>query len=356
MNHRIAQLPRAAWAVLGTGPLLAGVVLLVLAVPKAAGAQWAEIGVSLKGIGMGKCLLLCGLWAGSLWSYTAVLSAALPGLSRPRALMLNCTSSACSNLLPLGGGAGVAVTYAMAQRWGHRPPAIAACVGVTGVCNVGARLLISALGALLLVRTAIPGIGWAAGAGATVLTASLLAAVGWRVAGRAGLRPARRLASLPLTRRLGGRVGLRVRRWLRRWCAECRGVVHRSWRRLLWGMAATLAAQGLLFLACLYATGAGTAAGPALAVFAASRMLTQIAVTPNGIGVTESAVTVALVALGGAPGPVAAGTLLFAVFTQALEIPLGLVTGALWLLRWGRTSALRARPAPHTPPPPAAHP
>ncbi|MGW7578834.1 lysylphosphatidylglycerol synthase domain-containing protein, partial [Streptomyces sp. NPDC054765] len=125
-----------------------------------------------------------------------------------------------------------------------------------------------------------------------------------------------------------------------------RDVVRRSWARLVCGMTATLAAQGALFVACLDAAGSRTGTGAALAVFAASRLLTQIAVTPGGIGVTECAAAVALVALGGAPAAVASAMLLFATFTHLLEIPLGALTGALWLLRAGRR---RPAPAPAAP-------
>ena len=41
----------------------------------------------------------------------------------------------------------------------------------------------------------------------------------------------------------------------------------------------------------------------------------------------------ALVALGGAPAVVAAGLLLFRGFTYLLEIPVGGITLAIWLLR-----------------------
>ncbi|MFE1762619.1 lysylphosphatidylglycerol synthase domain-containing protein [Streptomyces angustmyceticus] len=339
-----ARLPKSALRLLGLLSSAAGLVLLALALPRAAGTDWAAVRTQLGHIGGPQMALLCALAGAALWSYTYVLGAALPGLTLRQALLVHCTGSAVSNLLPLGGGAGVAVTYAMTRRWGHPPRAVTVCVALTGVCNVAARLVLSAVGALLLAGSPVPGIGWAAAAGGVVLALPVALAAGWPV-----LRHRRRA---PGTRRPPGPAGplrhaaRRARRLAVRLRDESRDVVRRSWVRLVCGMAATLAAQGALFLACLQAAGAGSGTGEALAVFAASRLLTQIAVTPGGIGVTECAAAVALVALGGVPAAVASAMLLFATFTHLLEIPLGALTGALWLLRAGRR---RPAPAPAAP-------
>ncbi|MBM4794877.1 flippase-like domain-containing protein [Streptomyces sioyaensis] len=342
MRRRAVRLPALAVRLLGLLSSAAGLVLLALAVPKAAGTDWAAVRAQFGHLSGPELALMCASAAAALWSYTYVLTAALPGLTQRQALVVHCTGSAVSNLLPLGGGAGVAVTYAMARRWGHPPRAVAVCVALTGVCNVAARLFLSAVGALLLARTAVPGIGWAAAAGAVVLVLP---------AACAAVRPAvRRRASR--VRRPGAPAGAprrRITAHARRLAAGVRAgrdVLRRSWPQLVCAMAATLAAQGVLFLVCLQAAGARTRVADALAVFAASRLLTQIAVTPGGIGVTECAAAVALVALGGAPAAVASAMLLFAAFTHLLEIPLGALTGALWLLRPG---GRRPAPAPAAP-------
>ncbi|MCZ1008921.1 hypothetical protein O1L68_21450 [Streptomyces lydicus] len=160
-----ARLPKSALRLLGLLSSAAGLVLLALAVPRAAGTDWAAVRAHLGHISGPQVALLCALAGATLWSYTYVLGAALPGLTQRQAMLVHCTGSAVSNLLPLGGGAGVAVTYAMTRRWGHPPHAVAVCVALTGVCNVAARLVLSAVGALMLVGTPVPGIGWAAAAG-----------------------------------------------------------------------------------------------------------------------------------------------------------------------------------------------
>ncbi|WP_244413732.1 lysylphosphatidylglycerol synthase transmembrane domain-containing protein [Streptomyces hygroscopicus] len=338
------RLPRSALRLLGLLSSAAGLVLLALAVPRAAGTDWAAVRSHLGHISGPQVALMCGLAGAALWSYTYVLSAALPGLTLRQALWMNCTGSAVSNLLPLGGGAGVAVTYAMARGWGHPPRAVAVCVALTGVCNVAARLVLSAVGALLLAGSPVPGIGWAAAAGGVVLVLPVALAAAWPAVRHRRRTPGthRRTAPAGAPRR----IVRRARQSATRLRDESRDIVRRSWARLVCGMSATLGAQGALFLACLHATGSRTGTAEALAVFAASRLLTQIAVTPGGIGVTECAAAVALVALGGAPTAVASAMLLFATFTHLLEIPLGALTGALWLLRAGRR---RPAPAPSAP-------
>jgi hypothetical protein len=47
------------------------------------------------------------------WLYTFVYTGSMPGISHSKALALNLTGSLVSNLLPFGGAAGVANTYAL---------------------------------------------------------------------------------------------------------------------------------------------------------------------------------------------------------------------------------------------------
>ncbi|RVU15913.1 UPF0104 family protein [Streptomyces antnestii] len=349
MTPRRPSVPR----LLGLASAAAGTALLVLAVPRAAGTQWSAVRASLGQID-GSHLAILGALAGvCLWAYTYVLSASLPGLTRSRALVLNCTGSAVSNLLPAGGAAGVAVTYSMTRRWGHPPRAVAACIVVTGVCNVLARLVVSVAGVLVLAGLSVPGTGWVAGA---ALPVACLAGGGLWLLRQPLRRAVRRRTPPRLFRGSVARAVVRMRRFARRCRRDCREVWLRSWPRLVGGMAGTLTAQGLLFLACLWVTGAGSGLGPAVAVFAASRLLTQIGITPGGIGITESAAAFALVALGGAPAAVASSMLLYAAFTHLLEIPLGCLTGAFFLLHEGRRAR---RPAaattPRDPSEPPAH-
>src|SRR5437762_13902482 len=120
-------------------PLVAGL-LLAVALPRITGADWAAIGARVGALSTPTLLWLTILWFAGLWSYTYVLTSSLPGLTHMQALVLNCSGSAVSNLLPFGGAAGVAVTFAMAGSWGHRRPAIAVSTLVSGAWNVFSRL------------------------------------------------------------------------------------------------------------------------------------------------------------------------------------------------------------------------
>ena len=52
------------------------------------------------------CPWLVVLWVAGLVAHTMTLTAALPGLTHRRALLLSLTGSAVANVLPLGGAAG----------------------------------------------------------------------------------------------------------------------------------------------------------------------------------------------------------------------------------------------------------
>jgi uncharacterized protein (TIRG00374 family) len=97
-------------------------------------------------------------------------------------------------------------------------------------------------------------------------------------------------------------------------------------------MVAYLALQLALLWLCFQLL--GTSLSPAVLItgLAVERLLTLIPITPGGAGVVEVGTTAALVALGGDPAAVTAGMVLFRGFTYLLEIPVGGLTLAVWLL------------------------
>ncbi|MCE7000064.1 lysylphosphatidylglycerol synthase domain-containing protein [Saccharothrix sp. S26] len=302
----LASLGLAAWLVLALVPAVGGV-------------AWAAVGAQLRAIGPGTALWLTALWLTGLWAYTYVLTGSLPGLRNTQAFTLNAAGSAISNVLPLGGAAGVAVTAVMASSWGHSARAITTSALVSGLWNAVSRAALPLLA--LAVQGAVvvgDGVLVAAGASAAVLllTVAALLRLRW------------------LCRALGGRAA----RFLLRLRRQTGRVVRDGWRRMTAGMLAYLLLQGVLLWCCLAAAGVHLALGPAVAAFAVSRLLTLAVVTPGGVGVTENGTIALLVGLGTPAAPAVAGVLLFACFTYLAEIPLG---GAAWL-SW---SARRARSA-----------
>jgi uncharacterized membrane protein YbhN (UPF0104 family) len=66
--------------------------------------------------------------------------------------------------------------------------------------------------------------------------------------------------------------------------------------------------------------------------FTLSRLLTAVAVTPGGMGVTETATASLMVGWGADPAQATAGVVLFSLFTNFLEVPLGAIGWVFWSL------------------------
>ncbi|MQA93955.1 MAG: UPF0104 family protein [Streptosporangiales bacterium] len=328
---------------------------LVAGLPYLVGIGWQEIFAELAAVRPAMLVLIIPLWLLTLLAYAYVLKSSLPGLTLPQGLTLNAAGSAVSNMLPFGGAAGVALTFAMARSWGHRTSPIAASTLVTGVWNVFARLLLPAVGlAGLVLAGRLPGqrVTFAAVTGIVLIVAIVVlgvVALRWPPAGIWLGHGVDRLARL-LPRRIrpprdaAGRAFLRLHNAVADIC-------ERAWGRITAGMAAYIVLQYALFVACLYATGGVLpAVAVSLAAYALGRVLTSVMVTPGGFGISETGTVALLVQLGMPPGPATAGTLLFAVFTFVLEIPAGGAAWAAWSLnrRW-RQPPPRAATVEHHP-------
>src|SRR6476661_2824165 len=146
-----------------SGALATGI--LALALPRVAGAQWDAIAHALASLSVAHLLLLTVVWLAGLWVHTPALTAALPGLSHRRALLLNLTGSFVSNLLPLGGAAGTVANWRMARSWGFASPAFARWAILTNLFDTALKLILP--GAALV---------WLAAAGREVTGAVSVAA------------------------------------------------------------------------------------------------------------------------------------------------------------------------------------
>ncbi|WP_229686175.1 lysylphosphatidylglycerol synthase domain-containing protein [Longimycelium tulufanense] len=331
--------------------LVIGAVLIAVALPKVAGVDWGAIGTQFGALDAPTVLWLVVLWLAGLWAYTYVLTGSLPGLTNAQALTLNATGSAVSNVLPFGGAAGVALTFAMAGSWGHARRAVAVSTLVTGVWNTLARMALPALGLLALVAAGrVPDERMTVAAEVAAVSLAAVLALTVAVLAWGGAAPAIGRAVDAVVRVLPGRWRPRPGRAgeaLRSLRAGTVDIVRRGWRKMTIGMVAYLGLQGVLFAACLSATGAHVGFGEMVAAFALGRLLTTAVVTPSGVGVSENGTVALLVALGCPAAPVAAAVLLFAFFTYAIEIPLG---GLGWLA-WVSVRRWRVAPArPHSVP------
>lgn len=308
---------------------IATAALLVL-LPRAVGTSWAAVGAILGRIPLTGVAALAVVWIAGLWAHSWVLAASLPGLTKRRGLTLSLTGSAVSNVLPLGGAAGTGLNYAMTRRWGFTPAAFGGFLAVTTLINVVAKLgvvgVALVLAPLLHTATALP-------VGRTGLllipVMAALAAVGWYLASpRAAVAAGRGLDRIirVVRRKATSKNSLPQLR------TSMLRVFQSGWRPMTLGMVAYLALQLALLWMCFALLGTSIGLPMIITGLAVERLLTLIPITPGGAGVVEVGTAAALVALGGDPAAVTAGLVLFRGFTYLLEIPVGGVTLALWLV------------------------
>lgn len=317
-------------------------VLLAAILPRIAGTPWAAIMAALRAPTWVQLAALTALWFTGLVVHSSLLMAALPGLSRRRALTLNLTGSAVSNVVPLGGGLGTWLNYVMTRRWGFSARDFSLFSGLSNAWNVLAKaaLPVLAIAVLLATGTRLDGrLLVAAGTASVALVLVIMAAalvVSTQRGARLGARAADR--ALRLLRR-GRPTGAPVEVRLLELRQSAGNLVRSAWRRMTVSMLGYSALHAMLLWACLWVVGDRLSPAQVLGVFAFERVLTALPITPGGSGVVEVAMTALLVAVGGSPASAAAGVLLFRAFTFGLEIPVG---GA-WLFGWWLTQRNRPR-------------
>ncbi len=310
--------------------------LLGYALPRLVGTTVNEVVRALGLVTAPESVLLAALWAAGLFVYSFVLTAALPGLSRQRALNLNLTGSAIANVLPFGGAAGMSLNYLMIRSWGFSASGFSAYTLITNVWSVLLKLTLPAVALTMLVVTGeqvsqtVRWTGLGAAAVLALVVVVLLSGLATRgAAGRAVavLAPVVARVSL-LVRRPVAREVVAVQ--LLAFRDRVAGLVGARWPQLSLGMVGYGGLQACLLWACLHAVGGHLTPAVVLAAFAVDRVMSMVFLTPGGTGFAEAGTAAVLVALGGAPAVMTAGVLLYRGFTYALEIPVG----GIWLGGW----------------------
>lgn len=318
------------------GAIGASVALLIV-VPRVVGMSWDDVFAVLAGLSVTTVIALAALWFVGLLTHTLVLTAALPGLSRRRALLLNLSGSAVSNLVPFGGAAGIGVGYAMARTWRITPGSFASFTAISNLWNVIGKLLV---GSALVAGSVIAGLqlppsmrnAVVYGSGAVLVVALLVVgAFGHPIVGGAISRGWDRVAN-GLFVRMGISRRVHVEGVLDRLRKVCSESIVAGWGQLTTGVLAYMGLQAVLLGACLLAVGAHTPLLVVGAAFGVERILSLFPFTPGGAGVAELGSVAVLVALGGDPALMAAGVLLYRTFTFLLEIPVGGASTIVWLL------------------------
>lgn len=307
--------------------------LLGWVLPKVTDTTWAEIIGVLQTV-PGSALVACFVLAMAfLFSYAVTLQASLPGLTIPKALIVNTAGTAVSKFLPGGGAVGLAATFLLCRSWGFSLGAVTTSAIVTGVWNTLTRvaLPVLAIGLLAAVHSELPGVLRQAAWGAAISGALILAIF-------VGVISSARVADTVggTLDRLGGRMLHRGRPTgrARTAMAETRTQildrVKDAWHWLTLGMVGFFTAQLGIFLIALEVTGIDLAFPAVFAAFAIGRLLTAVGITPGGIGITETGTAAALVALGADPALSAAAVVLVAIFTNLIELPFGVLAWVLW--------------------------
>jgi uncharacterized membrane protein YbhN (UPF0104 family) len=306
--------------------LLAAVALVVWSAMhlSALGASWSQAWRMIAHLGWRWPLLLGAVWLLGLVVHTFVLTASLPGLTHRRALTLNLSGSAVSNVLPLGGVAGTALNLGMVRGWGHTGLEFARFVVVSKAWDLVAKLVMPLVAvAVLLLADADPGSLWLVCAAASAVAGALVVAA---LLGRSLLL----LRLVALAERL-----LRRRGWTAATAALLDGtdrLVRRRWAELSWDMAGYWLLQGALLWLCLEAIHVHLPFPVLLAGLVVERLLTLAAITPGGAGLVEAGTIAVFIALGTDPTAALAGVLLYRAFVFVAEIPVGGLATALWLL------------------------
>ena len=309
--------------------------LLAIALPRVAGVEWAQIWSALGNLTPGQLVFLALVWMAGLWVHTPALTAALPGLSHRRALLLNLTGSFVSNLLPLGGAAGTVANWTMARSWGFTPPAFARWALVTNLFDTLLKLSLPGVALCWLAAAGVEARGGVSSAAYLGLSLLTLVSLGvWllarddravRAIGRAADRVAHRVSYL---RPPNEGYAVRAAAFRR----DSAVLITNGWGRLAGGKVAYATLQAALLWLCLRAVGVEVSPAVVLAVFAVERILSMAVITPGATGVVELGMTGALLAFHVEAVPAAAAVLVYRAFTFGMEIPVG----GLSLLAWAR--------------------
>jgi uncharacterized membrane protein YbhN (UPF0104 family) len=289
----------------------------------------------------------------NLVTYWWANQAAIPGIGIGKAAVLTQTTTTVANTLPAGGAIAVGLTYSILDSWGFSGTTVALYVGVTGIWNIFTKL---ALPLLSLVLLALSG---------HLTTTYLVAAILGVIVLGVGLGVfALVFRSEAFATRIGDRMG-RVASWLRglahkppvttwgqgaaRFRRDTIVLVEHRWLRLT---VMTVLSQVALFLVLLLSlrhlgvSEQDVSTAEAFAVYAFSRLLTVVPITPGGVGIIDLGYIGGLTAFsGGEKAAIVAAVLLFRALTYGIQIPIGGFTYIIWRVKsdWRRPADAAAQ-------------
>ncbi len=321
------------------------------AIPKF--ADYRDVWAAIKTLTPFETWSLVAATAFNLVTYWWANQAALPGLGIGKAAVLTQTTTSVANTLPAGGAIAVGLTYSILDSWGFTGTSVALYVGVTGIWNIFTKL---ALPMLALVFLALSG---------HLTTTYILAAIfGLVVLSAAVGLFALIFRSEAFAIRIGnwmGRVVSWVRRLLRkppvttwgdgaaRFRRDTIVLVGHRWLRL--SLMTVLSQVALFFVLLLSLRSFGVSeqevsTAEAFAVYAFSRLLSAVPITPGGVGLIDLGYIGGLTAFDSAEkAQIVGAVLLFRALTYGIQIPVGGFTYVIWRVKsdWRRPADAAAQ-------------
>jgi uncharacterized protein (TIRG00374 family) len=248
-------------------------------------------------------------------------------------------ANALSKIAPAGGAVGSALQYRMLVEGGVAPARALAGITVSNLLVFGMVLALPVLALPAIVR---------GGVNRSLVEATIIGLVVFAVL------VALAILALAHDRPLAwlGRNLQRLRNRVRRKCAPATTLPARllkerdriletlgpRWKRALLATAGRWAFDYASLLAALAAVGSRPRPALVLLAFCAAQLLTQIPITPGGVGFVEAGLTATLVLAGVSAGNAALATLAYRLFTYWLPLPFGALGLALhrrWITRTG---------------------
>ena len=316
-------------------------------------ADYRDVWTAIKTLSPLETWSLVAATAFNLLTYWWANQAALPGLGIGKAAVLTQTTTSVANTLPAGGAIAIGLTYSILDSWGFTGTSVALYVGVTGIWNIFTKL---ALPMLALVFLALSG---------HLTTTYILAAIfGIVVLCAAVGLFALVFRSEAFAIRIGDWMG-RVASWVRRllhkppvttWgdgAARFRRdtivLVGHRWLRL--SLFTVLSQVALFFVLLLSLRSLGVSeqevsTAEAFAVYAFSRLLSAVPITPGGVGLIDLGYIGGLTAFDNAEkAQIVAAVLLFRALTYGIQIPIGGFTYIVWRVKsdWRRPADAEAQ-------------
>jgi putative heme transporter len=312
------------------------VAIFVYAIPKF--ADYGDVWNAMKTLTPIESLSLLLATIFNLFTYWLANQAALPGLKLSQSAVVTQTTTSVANTLPAGGAIAVGVTYAILGSWGFTAGETTLYVGVTGIWNIFTKLALPVIALALLVVTGhvYPALVGAAVVGIAVLAVAVVLLV-------------LVFKSKAMARRVGEFIGSVVSAIMKpfkkgpitdmgdkavKFRKETIVLVSRRWLRLTWTTVLSQLALFLVLLLSLRHMGVSehdVATVEIFAVYAFSRLLSSIPITPGGVGVIDLGYIAGLSAFDeGEHAAIVAGVLIFRVLTYGIQIPVGAFTYFIW--------------------------